>query len=321
MPHINTKKTVSKIARNPKFQGLYSFSIGANYYRNLSTQQGLNVLRKFLNTLLMQVDAFYNYHVELDKIKNGTWDSKLLIGTSDFFAGASLPSLAIWNTVKYSLADGIKSINQGDIIQALSNIRKASYQLLYNKRQLDQYADKNMKGYDQSIVTLEYVKDGSKTIIGAYNPYIGAAYGTVEDLAQQITEVHYNMRDKVDWVGLSEDVVINELLTLAAGKISENIIQKLNTQELLTAFPLEAQQKIYALLAKTPQKLKEILIKATIGKVGDLIGNVVKITIDRLRNSHSEITWEKLKNSIAEGFTTKEITMNILDGVLDGRME
>jgi hypothetical protein len=299
---------------------IYSFSIGNTTYENKSYDETLKLIKKYIFLLRSNLDSSIQLHNDLLAIRN---DSNGLVAASDFFSGAIMPPLSIWDKLKIQVST-LKSLEQSAIVDIpilLTLLQEASrdYDSTYQK--IATYMALNQKGYSNSIETLTYIKEGAELVIGAYNPYIGGVYTAGLKVITQATELQINEREEIDWKGIAIELIIDELFSLAANKISDIFIAKLKLKPVQLSLPFTLRDKVDNLLRMAPNEAKRRIVEAIVSKFSGTVSACVKKAIEKNRNSSGQSTWKVISTTAAEQFELKELSKNVIEQILSAVFE
>lgn len=307
---VSTKANASEFA-------LYTFSIGKNNYVNKSSHDALLIISRYIKYLNSQLSTAIQTHSELLNIKSESFG---LVAVTDFIAGAKMPLLSIWDPITEQTKILTQLLSLQNIPALLIMLRYTSGKYEENYKQLEVYMQKNQNGYDTGIETLTIVKKGAEMTIGGYNPFIGGGYTFVLSVVTQATELHYNMRDEIDWAGITIDLAIDELFSLVANKISDKIIESLNLSAVQPSLPFTLRDRMNNFRLLAPNIAKKKVVDLVVNKYGSVICGCLKAAIQQQRDLHKPVTWELITNTTYQQFSLGSMSKSGIEEILSAAM-
>jgi len=265
---------------------LYTFSVQSKPYTNKSYADAHTILQQQYKYYNANCQSEKNYHQQLNAILSDPW-TMVTARVSDFFAGAQLPSLSDWDPIMEDLNNcSLLLLQYSDIYGAAAVLNLAIQGYLSLQNQINEYAGRNLSGYDNSIAVVQDIQTTDIAVAGivadAIVPYTGTLASTAltagTSILQQELQTKTGVQQRVDWNGIEVDAAVGFISGEIADGISRNILSGMGLD------------------GKT-LNIKKQLVKIAVGvitsKGGDIINDALKKAVDKNKNNES-FGWDDL---------------------------
>jgi hypothetical protein len=295
----------------------FNFKIGNTLYSNKSTEETTQILRNYAVKLSGDLDHYYDLHLTLFRLIENNFVAPIV----DFFSFNYIPSIYIWDIPRQQIYQAKYHLDQGNISLAFDSLKNAARTVYTDAKLLREYQSNVVIGGENIISTLEFVRDGAVMAEGVMagglglavipTAAIGAGYGGGVAAIQQVTEQQFNLRDKIDFVGLGSDTILSFFLSLGGGT---KYVKFLSTRIANTAIRS-------GLLKKFGEIPQEAIIKAVtnvlIGRTSDIIKTTILSFIDRARDVQPRMTWDVFLSSLASQLCMSKIFLDMVGSEID----
>jgi len=153
---------------------------------------------------------------------------------SEFLGGADNPGALVdlWSHANRLLYDAEDALDAGDFQRAARIHAQAMGEFGRVRRGVRAYFGDVETGAGRAVTGLKVVKTGSAVVVtvgtgGAAGLAVGGGYSAAQSFAQQASEVHYGLRDRIDWGEIAFDGITGVLSGYLGGKLGNLIVGKL----------------------------------------------------------------------------------------------
>ncbi len=284
----------------------YSFKLGKNSYTK-SAYDTYTFLRNYYNSLYTKITGLYGWNLTLIQNEDSTFGILELTG---YIRGAYLPPISSWDPVFRLMPKIGNMLAAGDFDSAIRLLNVVSTQANALYQQLCSYDNDTQPGYTLAIDVLQTVQNSAKTGVNLTvtamtgNPAWGAAaeggYAYGLDALQQGLEVAYGTRDKVDFTGITEDALIEALLSYASDMTLGKTVD--GYDDMPPTVKVEAAKVFLGFLSNEANGLATTIIQAVVAKYV---------------HSDSSVTWNTLITRIADQFSLQNTIINAANAAID----
>ena len=154
--------------------------------------------------------------VALNELRKST--SSLVTGPTHFWGGA-------WTELEASdfvsanvyLTEATDAVKDGNLQYAQYLLGQSASEYYELTTRLGNYTDGIERGGKRVVAVLKVAKTAGRVAASEFDPTGGFLYGSVQDLAGQVSEVAYGQRDSIDYTGIVVDNAINTVVSGVAG--------------------------------------------------------------------------------------------------------
>ena len=270
--------------------------------------------REALFTFTRRVSSLITQNQEAQRfIYQMHQDQPIVSRVSDVLGGfKSPPPLSIWDPVSAEVGSARQYLAAGDIMSAYGKLQHAADAGEAAASKVRAYKEGTETGADRAIFGLHLVEAAAATTVavgtgGTGGILLGAAYGGVQELAGQASELHLGLRSEIDWARIGFDVLLSAAMGFAAKPLSDLISARM----------------IGPVAARIGGSIERPLLRAIVnrvatnvvaGRVGAVIQTAVRMVFDRARGKE-RITLEAFMKRLADVITDpRGIFIDVLNG-------
>ena len=257
----------------------------------------------------------------------------------ELFSSVSPPAAAEFVPLYQRLAQASTNTESGELTLALHDYEYITRETQRIHQQLVRCYDDSVAISERTIVVLEFVAAASAVTVGIIAGMPAAAgglalegasaaalttgYGAVQSTARQASEVHFDLRERIDWAGLTVDAFINFFLNALGGQLSSGIASRIASSARLIA--LEQSIQRVAPVAGERILTNEYVRNAVASIIANRSLGIVQII---LRNSFNSFrsssaaqrpTWGTVLNQIADNFSMDQIFFDLVTAEVSRR--
>ena len=242
----------------------------------------------------------------IDLIYKQRNEMRIRSAISETLGGADDPEplLDQWSKARDLLRAAEAALDKGNYVDAAWRVNESMAASNSAVRGVQRYFGDVVSGADRAITGLEVTKTVAAATVtigtgGAAGVVVGGGYAGVQNLAQQASEIHYGLRDKIDWGGVAFDTVVGGLSGYLGGKLGNKVLVKLLGNPATASFGRKA--------------LSIAVSDYIAGRAGSTIHLTARTAFDVARGQ--DITWEQYLDRLADQITDpKQAAIDLIMG-------
>lgn len=276
--------------------------------KEVSRGEAMDLLRRFRGNVESMLEVGVEGLAEMERIH----DAHAIVGTiSNALAWQRMPSESEWQPAKEAIQAGDGAYDRSDVIGCANAYQKASSITRSANRHLDEYREGTIKGAGRAVTGLEVTEVAAAAVVtigtgGTTGVLLGAGYGGLQQVARQASEVHYGLRDKIDWAGIGFDTVVGVATGYLGGKLGNAVLGKLLRNPAVASIGRRV--------------LSRVVSDLVAGRVGSVLHTSARSLFDRLRGREN-LTWGEFADRLADQLTDpKSAAFDVIMGEANRRI-
>ncbi len=297
-------------------QGMNETAAAAEKQKAADAAKRIADFRQRIANSRSNIQALQNAVFESNKLREST--SSWVTGPVHAYGGSwEQIEIADFRDTNILLLKAEKALADGNLTGAEELLRQSDGEYSKLNERFAEYGDGIQRGGDRVVGGLKGVKVGSAAVVGivAAVPVaaggiglgmvgVAAVGGTVagaQNLAQQASEVHYGLRDKINFKDLAVETVVGAVTSYFGGKLGNMVVEKL----MGTAAAASLGRKTVATL------VGDYLA----GGVGGSANLTIQTLYHKAQSSGSDVTWGQFLDQLVDQFTDpSQVLTNIVLG-------
>lgn len=279
------------------------FEVVTTQHTGLNRYQAMEAVRRVLRVGRFEADHAGS---NLDILYEHKNSAPTRARVSEFLGGAGNPGALVdlWTRANRLLYDAEDALDAGDFQRAARIHAQAMAEFGRVRRGVRAYFGDVETGAGRAVTGLKVVKTGSAVVVtvgtgGAAGLAVGGGYAAAQSFAQQASEVHYGLRDRIDWGEIAFDGITGVLSGYLGGKLGNLIVGKLLGRAATAGFGRKA--------------LTLAVGDYIAGRGGSTIQISARAVYDLARGK--DVTWEQFLGQLADEITNpRKAALDIIMG-------
>jgi len=276
--------------------------------KEISRGEAMNLLRRFRGSVETMLEVGVEGLADMKRIHE---EHSIVGAISDTLAWQSMPSESEWQPAKDAVQMGDNAYTRSDVVESANAYQKASNVTRVANHHLHEYREGTIKGAGRAVTGLEVTEVAAAAVVtigtgGTTGVLLGAGYGGLQQVAQQASEVHYGLRDKIDWAGIGFDTVVGVATGYLGGKLGNAVLGRLLRNPAVASIGRRV--------------LSRVVSDLVAGRVGSVLHTSARALFDRLRG-HENLTWGEFADRLADQLTDpKSAAFDVIMGEANRRI-
>lgn len=314
----------------------YTFTIGNRRYENKTFEETQQILRDFSHIARNQCEAEAE---DLRYYLQGRVEYPFASSVVSLFSSESPPEAMEFVPLFNRLSQAIANTNQGNLTLALQDYEFVTKGTARIHQQLLRCTNASVSTGNRIVTVLEFVAAASAVTVGVIAGLptaagglalegvsaatLTAGYGAAQATARQASEVHCNLRDRIDWVGIGNDAIINIILNYFGGRLASNIAAGMALSPAILAFEQAEQRAVTSAGQRflSNEMVRNAVASVLVNRSAGVVQTILRNTIDFFRASTAaqRPTWESVLNQITDNFTISQVFFDLVTAEINRR--